>query len=208
MNRGCADVSRAIRWWRRELAALLVDSCVVTGASFGASSQAARREGIRSLRGNWGDTRATRGQFWGAFGRGDGVRGAATGRGARSGLGATRGGRAPRASEHAIQSAARWRRWVRRDDAARAPPVLFSENHPAMLLGEGIDDAPGPKKRKTTNRAPRRRPHSRPPKSHACPARPFRRAGSPRPGRETRCRSTAATAGFSAGRRGCRRAPR
>ena len=41
------------------------------------------REGIRSLRGNWGDTRATRGQFWRAFGRGgDGVDGAATGRGA------------------------------------------------------------------------------------------------------------------------------
>jgi len=48
----------------------------------GASSQAAQREGIRSLRGNWGDARATRGRFWRALGRGDGVRGAPTGRGA------------------------------------------------------------------------------------------------------------------------------
>ena len=52
------------------------------GASFVAPSQAAQREGIRSLRGNWGDTRATRGRFWRALGRGDGVDGAATGRGA------------------------------------------------------------------------------------------------------------------------------
>ena len=99
----------------------------------GASSQAAQREGIRSLRGNWGDAR---GQFWSASGRGDGVRGAATGRGALSGLCATRGGR-PRASEHAIQSDARWRRWARRDDAVRARSAGPILRNPAMLLGEG-----------------------------------------------------------------------
>ena len=130
----------------------------------GAPSQAAQREGIRSLRGNWGDTRATRGRFWSAFGRGDGVGGAATVRGALL-------------------------RDARRPDAARF--CAQQENEKQLI-----------------NRAPRRRPHSRRPPPHACPALPSRRAGSPRPNPWKRCRSTAAAAGSSAGRRGSQRAPR
>ena len=62
------------------LAALLVDRFGAGAASF--VRRARRGEGIRSLRGNWGDTRATRGRFWRAFGRFDCVFGAPTGRGA------------------------------------------------------------------------------------------------------------------------------
>ena len=140
----------------------------------GASSRAAQREGIRSLRGNWGDTRVTRGRFWSGFDSGDGVRGAATGRGAPSGRCATR----PRAS-------------------GTPTPHRASERHRRR-----------PTTKQLINKAPRRRPHPPPPRNRACPALPSRRADSPRPNPWKQYRSTAAAAGSSAGRRGCRRAPR
>ena len=64
-----------------------------------------------------------------------------------------------------------------------------------------------PTTKQLINKAPRRRPHSRPP-PHASPRPHFQQGGSPRPNPWKRCRSTAAAAGSSAGRRGCRRAPR
>ena len=140
----------------------------------GASSRAAQREGIRSLRGNWGDTRATRRRFWSAPGRGDGVRGAATGRGAL-----LRDARGPDAASF-------WHAYA------------YSEREQTTPKYE----------KQLINKAPRRRPHSRRPPPRACPPLPFRRAGSPRPNPWKQYRSTAAAAGSSAGRRGCRRAPR
>ena len=169
---GCAAVSRAIRRWRRALAALLVDRFGAGAASF--VRRARRGEGIRSLRGNWGDTRATRGQFWRAVGRGDGVDGAPTGRGAFWGL---------------ARKAAGGRAYAQHDEY-----MHYSEHRDAI--------------KRTTNRAPRR-PQPRPPPPHrACPRPLVQPTGSPRPNPWKQYRSTAATVVFSAGRRGCRRAPR
>ena len=134
------------------------------------------RRGIRTLRGNWGDTRATRGRFWSAFGRGDGVDGAPTGRGALL-------------------------RDARRPDAARFW-------HAVQLMDTLLGTPPRHKKNETTNRAPPR-PQPRPPPPHrACPRPPVQLTYSPPLNHDSQYRSTAAKVKFSAGRRGCRRAPR